>query len=95
MRMKELMLKILDVLGLAYWLEIITNKPKCTYYFGPFISKREAEMDKIGFLDDLRSEGAQDIKVALKRCKPDALTIFDEGEEPSIQGIPRLSRQAL
>lgn len=93
--MKELLLKIQNFLGFAYWVEIITDKPSCTYYFGPFMKSSEAEMAKRGYIEDLEAELAQGICVTIKRCKPQNLTIFDEGEEtPTFGTIPRFSGQA-
>ena len=81
--MKEKFLQLLDFLGLAFWVEIGTTVPRCTYYFGPFISKAEAIGTKDGYLEDLLEEGAQGIQVQVKRCKPKNLTIFEEGAETS------------
>lgn len=79
--MKELLLTFLDVIGLAYWLEITTEYPKCTYYFGPFASREEAIAAQSGYLEDLASEGAENIRVNLQRCPaPSELTIFDDTE---------------
>lgn len=79
--MKELLLTILEATGLAYWLEITTEQPPCTYYFGPFVSREEAIIAQAGYLEDLAAEGAVNIRVNLKRCpKPDELTIFEESE---------------
>ena len=77
---KQTMLKILNFLGLAYWVEMITETPQCTYYFGPFVTKKSARVSCGGYLEDLRSEGAQDIQVIVKRCKPNDLTIFNKNE---------------
>lgn len=79
--MKDFILKILNLLGLAYWVKIETKIPRCTYYFGPFTSKSEAETAKNGYLEDLKAESAQGIQVEIKRCKPSILTIFDETTE--------------
>ena len=57
--MKELLLKLLDFLGLAYWAEIKTENPKCTYYFGPFLTWKEADSYQDGYLEDLKGEGAK------------------------------------
>jgi len=81
--MKEKFLQLLDLLGLAFWVEIGTTVPRCTYYFGPFLSRIEAEEAKEGYLEDLLGEQAQGIKSLIKRCKPRNLTIFDEGVETS------------
>ncbi|ELR97942.1 DUF1816 domain-containing protein [Gloeocapsa sp. PCC 73106] len=78
--MKELMIEIVNFLGLAYWVEIVTETPKCTYYFGPFLQAKAAENATEGYLEDLKNEGASGIKVQVKRCKPGDLTIFDEYE---------------
>jgi Domain of unknown function (DUF1816) len=87
--------KILEFLGLAFWVEIVTDNPKCTYYFGPFLSAKEAESAKSGYIEDLENEGAQGIAVTVKRCKPSNLTIFDEDLGESINGnfVPTLSGQ--
>ncbi|NET38201.1 MAG: DUF1816 domain-containing protein [Cyanothece sp. SIO1E1] len=79
--MKESLTGFLNVLGLAYWIEIVTDKPQCTYYFGPFANANEANEYKGGYIEDLQQEGAQGIQVAIKRCKPERLTIFDESAE--------------
>ena len=81
--MKEILLKILQFLGLALWVEIITDKPRCTYYFGPFFNDQEASAAKAGYVEDLENEGAQGISVSIKRCKPTNLTSFDEVGEPA------------
>ena len=92
--MKELLIGITNVLRLAYWVEIVTNNPRCTYYFGPFINETEAKAAKYGYIEDLQNEGAQGIVVTIKRCKPKELTIFDElGEVTEISGLPTLSSQ--
>lgn len=93
--MKEVMIKILQVLGLAFWVEIVTDLPRCTYYFGPFLNEKEAFDAKDGYIEDLENEGAQGIIVQIKRCKPSNLTIFDEqGEEFEFSTMRTFSRQA-
>jgi hypothetical protein len=92
--MKEVVIKILQLLGLAFWVEIITDNPRCTYYFGPFMDEKEAQAAKGGYLEDLETEGAQGITVNIKRCKPNNLTIFDEqGEQAEISAMPTFSQQ--
>ncbi|MBC6452706.1 MAG: DUF1816 domain-containing protein [Hormoscilla sp. SP5CHS1] len=76
--MKELMISSLNALGLAWWVEIVTDTPRCTYYFGPFTNKNEAEVAQSGYIEDLEKEGAIGITVVVKRCKPINLTIFEE-----------------
>lgn len=76
--MSELWTTLLQTLGLAWWVEISTESPRCTYYFGPFASASYAETAKNGYIEDLEQEGAQGIKVTVKRCKPSILTIDDD-----------------
>jgi Domain of unknown function (DUF1816) len=60
----------------AWWIEIFTAQPKCTYYFGPFAGAWEAEVASKGFVEDLESEFAQGIKIKIDRhSQPDLLTI--------------------
>ncbi len=40
--MKEFLISSLNLFGLAYWIEIVTETPQCTYYFGPFLTEQEA-----------------------------------------------------
>ena len=76
--MKELMISLLNFFGLAFWVEVVTETPRCTYYFGPFMTKKEAESAKAGYMEDLLQEGAQGITLKTKRCKPLYLTVYDE-----------------
>lgn len=76
--MKELLIRILDLFGLACWLEINTESPRCTYYFGPFLTMKDARISQDGYIEDLLEEGAKGIAVTIKRFKPRELTIFDE-----------------
>lgn len=62
--------------GKAWWLEINTSQPPCTYYFGPFISQAEAEGLKAGYIEDLEQERAGTIQSAIHYGSvPDQLTI--------------------
>ncbi len=81
--LKELMINLLNAFGLAWWVEIVSQTPRCTYYFGPFITKTEAEIAKSGYIEDLENEGAQGIAFLVKRCKPEVLTLSDDWEENS------------
>lgn len=76
--MKELWINLLQLAGRAWWVEVSTDAPHCVYYFGPFSNNSEAEAARPGYVEDLEQEGAQGIKVAVKQCKPDKLTIDDE-----------------
>lgn len=90
--MEEILTNLLQFVGQAWWVEIVTEAPRCTYYFGPFSSAKDAEAARGGYVEDLEQEGAQGIKVNVKRCKPTTLTIYDEeGEFNSQKASPVLS----
>jgi hypothetical protein len=88
--MKHVFTNLLNGLGLAWWVEVVTDSPRCTYYFGPFLDEESAASSKAGYIEDLEQEGAQGISVSVKRCKPTKLTIADDdlGERPS----PKMSQ---
>lgn len=90
---KEIYTSFLEQLGKAVWIEVVTEDPQCTYYFGPFTSFAEAEEAKLGYLEDLDREGAKRINAVIKRCKPERLTIFDESIDTRINRTPSLSGQ--
>ncbi|HHP7230789.1 MAG TPA: DUF1816 domain-containing protein [Xenococcaceae cyanobacterium] len=94
--MKEILINLLNSLGLAYWVKIDTNQPPCTYYFGPFLSLTAAKDAKAGYIEDLKSEGCASIDVEIKRCKPSELTVFsEEVEEPvDFKAVPAFSSQS-
>jgi Domain of unknown function (DUF1816) len=72
----------LNVFRQAWWIEIFTVQPKCTYYFGPFAGAEEAHVASKGFVEDLESECAQGIEVKIdRRCQPDLLTIEHDRTE--------------
>jgi hypothetical protein len=79
--MKELFTKSLNFLGLAWWVEVTTSNPQCIYYFGPFETAALASEHRSGYVEDLQAEGAQNIRVEIKRCKPESLTISPEDAE--------------
>lgn len=79
--MKETLTSLFHNLGWAWWVEIGTQNPRCTYYFGPFISSKEANAAKTGYVEDLEQEGAIGIVVQIKRCKPENLTIAEDSSE--------------
>ncbi len=88
---KELLIKFLEIIGLAFWIEIKTDKPTCIYYFGPFLTKLDAQNAQSGYIEDLQNEGTQGISINIKRCKPHTLTIFDElGEKKPKSSIKSL-----
>ncbi|EDX84054.1 conserved domain protein [Synechococcus sp. PCC 7335] len=57
-----------------WWIKVQTQIPECTYYFGPFESRKEAEFSQMGYVDDLTQEGAQNVSVALEKTHPTTLT---------------------
>lgn len=74
-RLEEVFTSYLEKLGVAWWAEIVTARPKCIYYFGPFMSAKEAELACPGYIEDLEQEAAVGITVQIKRCQPTELTI--------------------
>lgn len=79
---EEILTSFLEKLGLAWWIEIITENPQCTYYFGPFVSAKSAQKAQPGYIQDLEQEKARIISTKLKRCQPKELTVCaDELEE--------------
>ncbi|MBD2577244.1 DUF1816 domain-containing protein [Oscillatoria sp. FACHB-1406] len=92
--MKEMLIKILEFFGLAWWVEIVTDSPRCTYYFGPFLEKSEADTASLGYIDDLKQEGASGISLRVSRMKPDELTIADDlGETFDRDRVPAFGGQ--
>jgi hypothetical protein len=83
--MKEVLTSLLDTLGQAHWVEVTTETPRCIYYFGPFLSPKEAHGSKQAYWDDLNNEGAEGIQMTVKRCKPSRLTIDDSETELHIR----------
>jgi hypothetical protein len=91
---KENLTNFFHSLGWAWWVEIVTQNPRCTYYFGPFLSSKEADAAKAGYVEDLEQEGAQGIVVQIKRCKPNNLTISEDlGDRVEHQVKPVFSGQ--
>ena len=90
--LKESLIFVLEQLGLALWVEIVTEQPQCTYYFGPFARAKSVQKPVAGYLEDLKQESAQGITVTLKRMQPRELTIFeDELVESFAQLSPAIS----
>ncbi len=75
---EEFFASYLEMMGKAWWVEIITKKPDCTYYFGPFASHREAQLSQLGYLEDLEQERPKLIAIEIKQCQPKELTIFED-----------------
>ncbi|WP_017324590.1 DUF1816 domain-containing protein [Synechococcus sp. PCC 7336] len=68
--LNNLMTNVLAGVGLAYWLVVKTEQPQCTYYFGPFLSPKEAREKQKGYLADLEAEGAEGITTEVTQCRP-------------------------
>lgn len=95
-KMKEFLTNMLNFFGLAWWVEIVTENPGCTYFFGPFLTAKEAGIEKDGYLEDLEQEGAKAVSVNIKRCKPQKLTIDREaGDRFNQETSPKFSSQPL
>ncbi len=92
---KNIFTSILEVIGLAVWIEVVTDSPRCTYFFGPFISESEANLAKTGYIEDLESEGSNGLVVIVKRCKPDNLTIYDDSLDFKLDRFFAFSGQTL
>ncbi|HEY9674150.1 MAG TPA: DUF1816 domain-containing protein [Waterburya sp.] len=75
---EEFFISYLEETGMAWWVEIVTKKPDCRYYFGPFASHREAQLSQLGYIEDLERERPQLIAIEIKQCQPRELTIFDD-----------------
>jgi hypothetical protein len=81
MKIQDIWMSALNLVGQAWWVEITTDTPRCVYYFGPFSSAQEARSAQGGYVEDLENESAQGIQVVVKRCKPEVLTIdYEEGK---------------
>jgi len=76
--LKNIAIGFMEGLNTDWWVEIKTTSPSCTYYFGDFDNLREAKKFCPGYIEDLQSEGARGIKVRIKRCEPQLLTICEE-----------------
>ena len=78
--MKNLFTNVLDALGFGsdWWIKVVTKAPECTYYFGPYDSKAEAEAEQFGFIEDLKGENAVIVSQEVLRTNPTEYTIYDE-----------------
>jgi hypothetical protein len=74
---KEFFISVLERFKLAWWVEIVTNTPRCTYYFGPFLSRQEAKSYQPGYIEDLESEGTRIVSVEVMQGQPKELTSCD------------------
>jgi hypothetical protein len=76
----EIWTDILDKMGQAWWVEIITQSPSCTYFFGPFINIKSAQLAQPGYVEDLEQEASQVITINIMRCQPKQVTIAEDDE---------------
>lgn len=67
----------LDCFGLAWWVEITTVNPRNSYYFGPFISAKEAGIAQPGYIEAIEHQGEQIQGVRIQQYKPTLLSIFN------------------
>ncbi len=56
-------------LGLAWWAKVDTDNPSATYWYGPFLTKRNLIENLDNFLNDLSEEGSINIKHSIVRCR--------------------------
>ncbi len=75
---EEFLTSYLEKAGMAWWVEIVTKKPDCVYYFGPFVSHREAQLSQLCYIEDLERERPKLIAIEIKQCQPKDLTIFED-----------------
>lgn len=79
--MSNIWLNVLQTLGLAWWVEVKTDD--CTYFFGPFSQRSDADAAQMGYIEDLEQDGESNIQANLIQGKPSQLTIEDGSEEAS------------
>jgi hypothetical protein len=93
---EEIFTSIMARLGLAWWVEVITEDPSCIYYFGPFVSDKEAKLNQSGYIEDLEQEEAKIITVDIKQYQPKSLTICEVELPESLEStvVPSISRFA-
>jgi hypothetical protein len=66
--LKNVFTSFLEESHTDWWVEINTKDFICNYYFEDFQNINEAKAACSGYIDQLKSEGAQGIKVTIKRC---------------------------
>ena len=66
---KKLIRNLGNKLGLAWWAKVETETPTATYWYGPFLTKRNLNGNLDKFLNELSEEGTKDIKHTIMRCK--------------------------
>ncbi len=74
--MKNFFSSLFNFFSTPWWVKVTTAEPNCIYYFGPFDSESEANKAKPGYIEDLQSEGAQQVTTAVQQiAEPDELTV--------------------
>ena len=63
-------------LGLAWWAKVETENPTATYWFGPFLTKYNLELNLVSFEEELKYEGSTNIKHSFVRCKKEEPLTF-------------------
>lgn len=74
---KQIIVSLKDMFVSRWWVEISTSEPKCKYYFGPFLTKKEASAMQWGYIEDLEDEGTKGIDTSIRRCQPTCLTQYE------------------
>ncbi|MBE9096597.1 DUF1816 domain-containing protein [Tychonema sp. LEGE 07203] len=61
-----------------WWVEVHTDLPKRTYYFGPYETKDKAYNNTNGYITDLKKKGSKKISINIKQGQqPSQLTVAD------------------
>ncbi len=58
----EFILKVSNLLGIAWWARIQTVEPDAIYWFGPFLSHRALTKNLKVFLNDIQGESPRSVK---------------------------------
>jgi len=51
---EEPVVSVLEQLKLALWVEVVTEQPQCTYYFGPFVLV--SSKSRFEYIEDLKNQ---------------------------------------
>lgn len=57
----------------GWWIEIVTNKPKYTYYFGGFDSYWEIKSLKYKYIQDFKKKEIEIVNIQVLQCQPEEL----------------------
>ena len=62
-----------------WWVEVDTDSPKRTYYFGPYDSRQEASDKSNKYIRDLEKKGSKKISINIKQgSQPTQLRASEE-----------------